>query len=79
MLHAVEQGELAAGFVYTTDARVASVERLFAFDPASHPPIEYHAAALRGAASPAEARRFVAHLRSEKARALLAEAGFALP
>jgi molybdate transport system substrate-binding protein len=79
VLRAVEQGELAAGFAYATDARVASVERLFAFDPASHPPIEYQAAALRGAARPSEARRFVHYLRSAKARALLAEAGFALP
>ena len=79
VLHAVEQGEVSAGFVYATDARVASVERLFAFDPASHPPIEYHAAALRGARSPAEARRFVAWLRSETARSVLSDAGFALP
>jgi molybdate transport system substrate-binding protein len=79
VLHAVEQGEVAAGFVYATDARVASVERLFDFDAASHPPIEYHAAALRGAASPAEARRFVEHLRSPAAQARLREAGFALP
>jgi ABC-type molybdate transport system substrate-binding protein len=49
------------------------------FAPASHPPIEYRAAALRGAAHPAEARRFLAYLRSESARALLSGAGFALP
>jgi molybdate transport system substrate-binding protein len=79
VLHAVERGELPAGFVYATDARVASVERLFGFDPASHPPIEYRAAALRGAANPSQARRFVAWLRSEAARALLADAGFELP
>jgi molybdate transport system substrate-binding protein len=79
VLHAVEQGELPAGFVYATDARVASVEVLFAFDPASHPPIEYLAAALRRAASPAEARRFLAYLRGEAARTLLSQAGFALP
>jgi molybdate transport system substrate-binding protein len=79
VLRAVEQGELAAGFVYATDARRAPVERLFAFDPASHPPIEYHAAALHDAARPAEARRFVAFLRSEAARAAFSDAGFALP
>jgi molybdate transport system substrate-binding protein len=79
VLHLVEQGEVAAGFVYETDAKIASVERLFAFDPASHPPIEYRAAALRFASSPAEARRFVAFLREPAARRLLAEAGFALP
>jgi molybdate transport system substrate-binding protein len=79
VLHAVEQGEVPAGFVYATDARVAAVERLFTFDPASHPPIEYQAAALRGAANPAGARRFVAWLQSDTARALLSDAGFALP
>lgn len=79
VLHAVEQGEVQAGFVYATDAKVAAVERLFAFDPATHPPIEYHAAALRGAAHPAEARRFVAFLKSETARSVLSAAGFTLP
>jgi molybdate transport system substrate-binding protein len=79
VLHAVEQGELPSGFVYATDARVAAVEVLFAFDPATHPPIEYQAAALHGAANPSEARRFVAYLRGATARALLSDAGFALP
>ena len=79
VLHAVEQGELPAGFVYATDARVAQVELLFAFDPASHPPIEYQAVVLRGAADPAGARRFLAFLTSPTARALLSDAGFALP
>jgi molybdate transport system substrate-binding protein len=79
VLHAVESGEVAAGFVYATDARLAAVERLFTFDPATHPPIELLAAALRDSDHPAEARRFVAFLRGEAARALLAEAGFALP
>ena len=79
VLHAVEQGELAAGFVYATDAEVAAVEVLFAFDPATHPPIEYQAAVLRGAPSPVEARRFLDYLRGETARALLAGAGFAPP
>lgn len=79
VLHAVEQGELPAGFVYATDAKVAEVELLFAFDPVSHPPIEYQAAALRGATNPDAARRFLEHLRSEAARELLSDAGFALP
>jgi molybdate transport system substrate-binding protein len=79
VLHAVEQGELQAGFVYATDARLASVAVLFAFDPAGHPPIEYQAAALRGAADPALARRLLAFLSGPTARGLLADAGFALP
>lgn len=79
VLYAVEAGEVDAGFVYATDARVAGVDVVFAFDPATHPPIEYLAAALRGARAPAEARRFLDHLRSEAVRARLAAAGFALP
>jgi molybdate transport system substrate-binding protein len=79
VLRAVEQGELPAGFVYATDAKVAPVAQLFVFDPASHPPIEYHAAALRRAAQPAEARRFLGFLTSPIAREQLSNAGFALP
>ena len=59
--------------------RVARVERLFVFDAASHPPIVYQAAALRGARSPDLARRFLAFLQGDAARKLLADAGFALP
>jgi molybdate transport system substrate-binding protein len=79
VLRAVEQGELPAGFVYATDARLTAAPRLFAFDPAAHPPIEYHAAALRGAASPGAARRFLVFLGSQEAREMLAAAGFSLP
>jgi len=79
VLHAVERGELPAGFVYATDAKLAAVERLFALDPTTHPPVEYQAAALRAAANPAGARAFLLHLRSDAARALLSDAGFALP
>lgn len=79
VLHAVEQGELPAGFVYSTDAKVADVETLFAFDPSTHPPIEYQAAVVRDARHPDEARRFLDYLQSEAVRSLLADAGFALP
>jgi len=79
VLHAVEQGEVRAGIVYATDARVGHVELLFAFDPAHHPDIAYHAAVLRGASQPERARRFVEHLGSAAARRRLAAAGFTLP
>jgi len=79
VLHAVELGELPAGFVYATDAKRADVDVLFAFDPATHPPIEYQAVVLRGAAHPEQARRFLDQLRGATARALLTNAGFALP
>jgi molybdate transport system substrate-binding protein len=79
VLHAVERGELAAGFTYATDARVADVAVLFAFDPATHPPIVYAAAALRGAARPETARRFLHFLQGANARLRLADAGFVTP
>lgn len=79
VLHAAEQGELPAGFVYSTDAKVADVETLFAFDPSTHPPIEYQAAVVRDARHPGEASRFLDYLQSETARSLLTSAGFALP
>lgn len=79
VLHLVEQGEVAAGFVYATDARVAKVETLFAFDPSTHPKIDYPAVALRGSGQSERARRFLAFLASEAARARLSEAGFVLP
>lgn len=78
VLHAVERGEVAAGFVYATDARVAAVDVLFAFDPATHPPIELQAAVVRGARQPEAARRFVAHLRGDAGRVALRAAGFAV-
>lgn len=79
VLSAVERGEIEAGFVYATDAKVAAVKVLFAFDPATHPPIEYRAAVLRGAQRPDEAQSFLAFLHGDRARAILVEAGFALP
>ncbi|MBZ0268141.1 extracellular solute-binding protein, partial [bacterium] len=79
VLHAVERGELDAGFVYATDARIADVVVLFPFDASRHPPIEYRAAVLRGAAQPDLAHGFLAFLRSDAVRAVLAEAGFEVP
>ena len=79
VLHAVEQGEVAAGFVYATDARQADVVTLFAFEPATHPAIEYPAVVLRGSSQIERARRLVAFLSSDAARTRLAQAGFVLP
>jgi molybdate transport system substrate-binding protein len=79
VLNAVAKGELPAGFVYATDARFAEVEVLFAFDAKTHPPIAYLGGAVKGAVHAAEARAFLAYLKSAPARAELAKAGFALP
>lgn len=77
VLRAVESKEARAGFVYATDARVAEVEELFAFDPATHQPIEYHAAIPVTARSAAAARAFLDHLDSPRAQEILRAAGFA--
>jgi molybdate transport system substrate-binding protein len=79
VLHAVERGEAKAGFVYATDARIARVERLFAWPAGSHDPIRYFAAVVRTSERPEDAERFVAFLRGPAARELLAGAGFSLP
>ena len=79
VLHAVEQGEVRAGFVYSTDAAVADVAVLFTFEASSHPPIEYQAVALRGASNPEAARAFLDYLHSDTARSVLESADFELP
>jgi len=79
VLHAVEQGELDAGFVYATDAKVASVDVVFVVDPSTHPVIEYQAVALRDASNPAAAGAFLAFLGSKAVRTMLIAAGFDVP
>lgn len=79
VLHAVEQSELAAGFVYATDAAVADVVVLFGFEAGRHPEIEYQAAALRGARQPDAARAFLDFLEGDTARGILSEASFQVP
>jgi molybdate transport system substrate-binding protein len=79
VLNAVARGELPAGFVYATDARAADVSVLFAFDPKTHPPIEYLAAAVAGAKHAKEARAFLAFLMGDGASEALMRAGFKLP
>lgn len=74
----VERGEAPLGIVYRTDALQSSRVRLSAlFPPASHPPIRYPVALLRGA-RPA-AHRFYQHLFSPAAQATLRAAGFGPP
>ena len=48
---------------------------LFAFDPKTHPPIEYLAGAVAGAKHAKEAQAFLAFLRGETARKALGRGG----
>jgi len=71
----VERGEAAAGIVYATDARVARGLQVVArFPLASHPPIRYPAALMRGA--PPAARALLASISSPQAQPIWSAAGF---
>ncbi len=74
----VERGEAAAGIVYATDARISSRVRVAGrIPPASHSPIAYTAALVRGRDSEA-ARGFFAFLASRTALGIFARHGFAV-
>jgi molybdate transport system substrate-binding protein len=74
----VARGEAPLGIVYATDARREPRVRVVArFPAASHPPIEYPAAALRD--GHAEGARFVEYLQSPAAAAIFARHGFTPP
>ncbi|MDQ2779825.1 MAG: molybdate ABC transporter substrate-binding protein [Pseudomonadota bacterium] len=79
VLNLVAQGDVEAGFVFTTDVahtpdRVRVVETLEATTP-----IRYPAHVVAASRQPALARAFVEWLRSAPARAVLQQAGFGLP
>ena len=79
VLERVSRSEADAGFVYATDAaravnRVLVVERL-----ATDVPIAYPIALLRSAPQPDAAAAFVAFVRAERGRRILAAHGFLPP
>jgi molybdate transport system substrate-binding protein len=76
----VASGEADGGVVYRTDARAeAKVRVAFAFPSDSHAPIVYPGAVVRGAARSADATRFLAFCRGDKARAIFERFGFLPP
>jgi molybdate transport system substrate-binding protein len=75
----VSGGDADGGVVYRTDAMAdSSVKVAFAFPAASHAPIVYPAAVIKGTARAADAARFLAFCRSAKARAMMEKHGFLL-
>ena len=71
----VERGEAPLGITYRTDARASTRARIAALFPAaSHPPIRYPAALLRGAGPGAQ--RFLDHLSGAQAKPVWEAAGF---
>lgn len=81
VLDYVERGEVDAGVVYATDARlVGDKVRVHAIAEADwHEPIEYPAIVLRRCDRPEAATAFVAFFESDAARKILESHGFALP
>ncbi len=73
----VATGEVDAGVVYTTDARVEPRVRVaFTFPAGSHPPVVYPGAVVRGAVNASSAAAFLAYCRGPEAAAVFAAAGF---
>lgn len=72
----VARGETPYGIVYATDAKVEPKVKVVAVFPAdSHKPIVYPAAIIKGKATPA-ATSFLQFMQTDKARAILRDAGF---
>jgi molybdate transport system substrate-binding protein len=80
-LEYVARGEVDAGFVYVTDARVGGARVREAFRPPedTYGPIVYPAAVVAESRHPALARAFLAALVGAEGRAVLARLGYALP
>jgi len=73
----VSAGEVDAGIVYATDARIdPGVRVAFTFPPESHPPIVYPVAVTAGAPHADVAALWVAYLDTPEARASFEAAGF---
>lgn len=71
----VERGECAAGIVYETDARVSTkVETVAIFPEASHEPVVYPLALVKGASPQATA--FYQYMKGDKAKAIFTRYGF---
>jgi len=76
-LAAVESGNVDAGIVYATDARISRLVRVeCSVPPDQAPDISYPAAVLAGSEHPAEAAAFLAFLRSPDATAVFERHGF---
>jgi molybdate transport system substrate-binding protein len=81
VLDYVERGEVSAGIVYATDAKVAGekVRVTCTIDAGDHEAIVYPAVLVKASSKQAAAARFLAYLLSDKGQAALKEFGFAPP
>lgn len=73
----VETGNVDAGIVYQTEAKLSSIVRVAAKAPAgSHRPIVYPIAVLKESRHPQAAERFIRFLSSPEARRVFEQEGF---
>jgi molybdate transport system substrate-binding protein len=76
-LAAVESGNVDAGVVYQTDAKISTkVQTAFVFPDTAGISIAYPAALLHDAAQPAAAKKFLAYLEGPEAAAIFSSYGF---
>ena len=79
VVRAVETGDAAAGFVYTTDAARPGLRTLFRFAADLHPPVEYFAGVMAESRDPDAAAAFVELARGEAGVRTLGQMGFEGP
>lgn len=79
VLDYVARGEVDAGFVYATDAAVATDKVKVVSEVGGHKPIVYPMAVVSSAKNPALAGRFIKYVLSGKGQAILAKYGFTKP
>lgn len=79
VLGLVAAADVEAGFVFATDARAAAGRVRVVETLPTTTPIRYLANVAVGSKNPALAREFVAHLRSDSARAVFERFGFGVP
>ena len=77
----VEQGEVEAGIVYASDAKLAGerVKIVATADPSTHDKIEYPAGVVTSSAHASLAGKFVTLLGTDAAQKILAQHGFLIP
>jgi molybdate transport system substrate-binding protein len=81
VLDYVQRGEVSAGLVYATDAKVAGdkVRVTCTVDANDHEPIVYPAVVVKASSKRAAAQKFLDFVLSEKGQAALKDFGFAPP
>ena len=73
----VERGEVDAGIVYATDAKISDkVEMVYTFDPAVHDPIRYPLVLLKEGHKNLAARAFYHYLQTPRAGEVFKKYGF---